>query len=151
MLSYMWERKTGPLSAFWVFLYKITLVDQNPMRNCCLVVTGIFVSFIESENSDVKETWIRTFSSVPETAYWTTLVGHNHLWTKCQSFAHQKGLKIILRLIIPSRSLTCILMCFLAWVTKWRCHFLACVYLWPWAVLVNNIYYEDKSWEFSHH
>ena len=53
-----------------------------------------------------------TLSSGPEMSHWPTLVGHNHLWTKCQSFASE-GLRIISRLM--SHSLNCILMCFLAW------------------------------------
>ena len=52
-------RKTGPLPAFWVFLYKITVADQKPMRNRCPAVTGVFVSFTESESSDEKETSVR--------------------------------------------------------------------------------------------
>ena len=92
-----------------------------------------------------------TLSNGPEMSHWPTLVGHNCLRTKCQSFASE-GLRIISRLM--SCSLNCILMCFLPWVTEQRCRFPQSVCLCGrglclWAASPMKTW-RSKGWEVSH-
>lgn len=88
-----------------------------------LVGIGNSVSFIESENSDIKETKLLILPSSLETWHWPLHLRHcvpiTITWEqKYQNFASQKRVMIIPMLM--SCSLTCIPMYFPDWETKGR-------------------------------
>lgn len=140
MLSLACERKPGSEPAFWIFLYKITLVDQNPMRNCWLVVAGIFITFLGSENSDVKETWIVNLVQWSWAVALATLLGHNHLWRKMWKFCTAEEIKDYLYVNVTFPHLHSDVFSWLR--DKVKVPFpVICVWQWLWTMLMNSIHH----------